>query len=77
MATVLERVPVDEVRAEARDMKPAVTVLTVVTGVLFAVGWLLGVLWAAVAWSLAAVKVGFRQGRRMGFAETSVPDGGG
>lgn len=75
MATVLERVPVDEVRAEARDIKPGVTVLTVVTGVLFVLGWVLGVLWAAVAWSLAAVKVGFRQGRQVGLAAS--PDGGG
>ncbi len=66
MATVLERVPVGEVRAEAQDIKFGVTALTIVTAVFVALGWLMGVLWAAFAWSFAAVKVGFRQGRQVG-----------
>lgn len=75
MATVLERVPVEKVRAEARDIKFGVTVLTVVTAVFVAIGWLFGVVWAAVAWSFSAVRVGFRQGRQIGL--TAAPDGGG
>lgn len=75
MATVLERVPVDRITAEARDVDLGRALLTVVAAVLFAVGWLagkvVGGLIAAVAWSLAAVKVGWVEARR-----TRV-DGGG
>lgn len=75
MATVLERVPVDRITAEARDVDLGRALLTVVAAVLFAVGWLagkvVGGLITAVAWSLAAVKVGWVEARR-----TRV-DGGG
>lgn len=75
MATVLERVPVDEVRAEAREIHPGASLLTVLTAVLVGIGWVLGAVWAGVAWALASVKVGFRQGSRLGLQPS--PDGGG
>jgi hypothetical protein len=67
-ATVLERVPVDRITAQAREIQFSRTVLTVFAAVLFAVGWLAGktlaVLWGGVAWSMAAVKVGWDDARR-------------
>lgn len=61
----LKGVPVDRIRAEARQIRFTRTVLTVVAGVLYGAGWLAGRLcaavWAVVAWSAAAVKVGWRE----------------
>lgn len=39
-------------------------VLTVLAGVLFVVGWLVGVVWFGLTWLAAAVRVGFREGAR-------------
>ena len=36
---ILARVPVDEITAQAREVKPGRTVLTVVAAVLFGLGW--------------------------------------
>jgi hypothetical protein len=41
-------------------------VLLAVAGVLFGVGWVAGVVWSGLLWSLAAVRVGFRAARRVG-----------
>jgi hypothetical protein len=74
MATVFERVPVDRISVQARDIQFGRTVLTILAGVLFAAGWLAGktlaVAWSGCAWCLAAVKVGWDDARRR-------PDGGG
>lgn len=72
MATVLERVPVDRIQAEAREIQFARTVLTVFAAVLYAVGWIAGKAWGTVAWSIAAVKVGWQEAR-----VARPPDGGG
>lgn len=70
--TLLDRVPVAEIEAKAQNIHFGRTVLTVLIGVLFAIGWIAGKVWRSVAWSLAAVKVGFQAGRSGG-----SPDGGG
>jgi hypothetical protein len=69
MATVLERVPVDRIRAEARQIEFARTLLTLFAGLFFVIGWVAGRTWGAVAWSAAAVKVGWQEARK--------PPGGG
>lgn len=60
----------DQVDIEARELKPHLLALTIVTAVLFALGWLVGVVfrgvWLVVAWALAAAKVGFNAGRGKG-----------
>jgi hypothetical protein len=60
----------DRVDIEARELKPHLLALTIVTAVLFALGWLVGVafrgVWLVVAWALAAAKVGFNAGRGKG-----------
>lgn len=65
MTAILDRVPVDEITKEAREIHFGKTVLLVVAAVLFGLGWVVGkacvVLWRAVAWSATAVKVGWRE----------------
>lgn len=77
-ASVLDRVPVDEITAQAREIHFWRTVLMVIAGVLFGIGWLtaktFAVLWLAAAWSATAVKVGWREGRARG-ADPRGPSG--
>lgn len=65
---VLDRVPVDRITTQARDIQFRRVLLTLLAGLFFAVGWsvakLFGVLWLAVAWSVTAVKVGWQEGRK-------------
>lgn len=67
MTTILERVPVAKITAQAREIRLARTLLVVLAAVLFGVGWLaaraVGVLWLACAWSAVAVREGWRAGR--------------
>lgn len=61
-AQVIERVD-----REARALKFQRSVLAVVTAVLFALGWLVGIvfrgIWLVFAWAWAAAVVGFRTAR--------------
>lgn len=54
----------DQVRDEARTLRPGRAALTLVATPLFAAGWLAaraaGALWVVLAWSWAAVLVGWR-----------------
>lgn len=67
---LLDQATLERVRDEAREMHPVRTLLLLIASLLFLVGWLaakiLGALWVAVSWSLAAVKVGWRAGRGNG-----------
>lgn len=61
---VLDRVPLDDIAAQARDAHPGRAVLTLVAGLLFGVGWMVAkvfaVAWLAAAWSFLAVREGWR-----------------
>ena len=63
-ATLLDRVPLDEITAQARQIRPARTLLTWVGGLLFALGWVArkacAVVWFAGAWAFVAVREGWR-----------------
>ncbi len=65
--TLLERVPVERISAEAREVRVGHTLLTLVAAVLYGIGWaagkVLGMLWLALAWSGTAVKVGWTEAR--------------
>lgn len=67
---VLQRVPVEQINREARETHFWRTVLTLIAGLLFGIGWLAAKiftgLWFALAWSATAVKVGWQEGRRRG-----------
>jgi hypothetical protein len=62
--TLLDRVPVDDITAQAHAVRPGRTVLTVVAAVLFGVGWVaarvFAILWLSVMWSGVAVREGWR-----------------
>lgn len=62
-------VTLDEVRAEAQRIDPAVarrTLLTILAGLLYAAAWVpartIRMLWAAAVWSFAAMSLGWRDG---------------
>lgn len=65
---VLERVPLDRISVEAREVHFGRAVLTVLAGLLFGIGWLAAktaaAVWLALAWSATAVKVGWTEARR-------------
>lgn len=67
---VLDRVPVDRITDQARQVHPVRTLLTVLAGVLYGLGWVVAktfmVVWFAAAWCAVAVKVGFQAGRGVG-----------
>jgi hypothetical protein len=66
--TLLERVDVDRIGAEAEQISFRRVALTVLLGFFLLIGWAAGticrLLWAAVAWSFAAVKVGWEDAQR-------------
>jgi len=70
MTAVLDRVDVDRITAEARQVRFGHTALTVIAAVLFGTGWVVakvsGVVWLAAAWSAVAVREGWREGRGRG-----------
>lgn len=67
MTALLERVPLESISAQARQVRFWRTVLTVIAGVLFGAGWVaakaLGVAWLGAAWCAVAVREGWREAR--------------
>lgn len=65
--TVLDRVPVDRITEQARELHPGRTLLTLLAALLYGLGWLAGKtvmgVWFVLAWSFAAVKVGWTDAR--------------
>lgn len=66
MTSLAERVPVDRISAEAREVRFARTVLVLIAAFFFGVGWLAGKTWLAVAWAATAVKLGWQEARISG-----------
>jgi hypothetical protein len=68
MLTAIERrVPVEEITLKARNLHLGRSLLTLVAGVFYGLGWLagkvVGGVFLAVAWSLTAIKVGWIEAR--------------
>jgi hypothetical protein len=63
MTVSLDRVPVDRISSEAREVRFGVTVLTLIAAVLYGLGWVLGkafvVTWHALVWSWTAIRLGW------------------
>jgi uncharacterized membrane protein YedE/YeeE len=63
----VQRVPVDRINEQAQQVRFWRTVLTVIAGFLFGVGWLaakgFAVAWLAVSWSVVAARLGWREAR--------------
>ena len=61
--SVLDRVPLDEITAQARQVRFGRSVLTLAAAVLFGIGWtvakVLAVAFLAAAWSWTALRVGW------------------
>lgn len=68
MATILDRVPLDRITTEAKKLHFWRTVLTLIAGLFFLLGWIVAktvmLIWAAIAWCVAAVKIGWQDARR-------------
>lgn len=66
MAVWADRVPVQEISERARKVSFGRTVLTVLAGLLFGLGWVVArmfrVAWTAAVWCAVAVQVGWRDG---------------
>lgn len=63
MTAVLDRVPVQRISTEARQVRFGRTVLTVIAALFYVVGWLVAKAWLAVAWCATAVRVGWQEAR--------------
>lgn len=63
MAAVLDRVPVQRISDEARQVHFGRTVLTLIAALFYGLGWLVAKVWLAVAWCATAVKVGWQEAR--------------
>jgi len=60
--TTLRTMPVDELRAQAGEIRFGRFMLTVITAFFFAIGWCAGTAWRAVVFSALAVRYGYRAG---------------
>lgn len=68
MSTMIDRIPLERITTEAREVHFGRTVATFIAGLLWMLGWVVakafGVVWFAAAWSATAVKVGWDEGRK-------------
>ncbi len=68
MTTVLDRVPVERITAQARQVHAGRTLLTLLAGFFYLVGWVAfrvaTVLWLALAWCAVATREGWREARK-------------
>ncbi len=66
--SVLETVPVSRITAKARQtastLTPGRALLAILTGVLFAIGWLSAKAWFGVVWAATAVQVGWQDAQQ-------------
>lgn len=66
MSAALDRVPVAEIGARAREVRFSRTLLAAITGILFGTAWLIArifsVAWLALAWAATAVRIGYQSG---------------
>lgn len=53
--------PVDQIRAESRELRPSRALLTLLFLVPYLIGWIVGAAWTGLAWMWAAVVAGYRQ----------------
>lgn len=66
MTLALDRVPVDRITAEARQVRLGRLLLTAIAGLFWLVGWTVGKAALAVVWCAVAVRVGWQEARVQG-----------
>ena len=62
--TLLDRIPVDDITAQAREVHFGRVLLTVIAAVFWSIGWVTAKAFLAVAWCAVAVRQGWREGRQ-------------
>lgn len=68
MTTIAERIPLDEITAQARQVHVGRVLLTLIAAVFFGLGWAAGRMFYGLAWCGVAVRVGWQAGRQAGGA---------
>ena len=53
----------DRVAVQAREIRFLRVLLTLLAAPFFALGWIVGMIWVAVTWILAAAALGFEQAK--------------
>ncbi len=64
--TVLDRVPLDDITAQARQVRLGHVLLTLLAGFFYVIGWTVGRLFLGVVWCGVAVRTGWKAGRASG-----------
>jgi len=68
MTTILDRVPVERITAQARQVHAGRTLLTMLAGFFFLLGWVafrvVAVAWLALTWCAVAAREGWREARK-------------
>jgi len=68
MTTILDRVPVERITAQARQVHAGRTLLTMLAGFFFLIGWVafrvVAVAWLALTWCAVATREGWREARK-------------
>lgn len=64
MTAVIDRIPVEQITAEAKKVDVGRAVLSLLALIPFLLGWLAGKIVLAVAWIGLAVKAGWLEARR-------------
>lgn len=72
------RIPVDEITARAREIRPGHALLTVIGGALFGVAWtvakLFGAAWIVLTWAWSACEMGWAEARGKGPSKNRLLD---
>jgi hypothetical protein len=66
VTSIAERVPLDQITRQARDVRFGRVLLTVLAAVFFGIGWAVGRFFYALAWCAVAVRVGWQAGAARG-----------
>jgi hypothetical protein len=68
VTSVLDRVPVSRISAQARQVHAGRALLTLIAGLFFVLGWVtfkvFAVLWLAVVWCAVATREGWREAKK-------------
>jgi hypothetical protein len=64
MTSVLDRVDLSRVSAQARDVHLGQTLLKLITGLFLLVGWVIWGVFFTLRWCYAAVKIGFQDAEK-------------